>query len=352
MNASPAFHALFMSVAALLLAAAFPYSGVVRAAAGTEVAAESEEDDAIEEPAPPSVGELAFWDAILLLDSERSTDQQRGQALLREAAEAEVAVAQYTLGECHQSGRYGFSKNARRAAESFRLSAERGYGPAKVQLGLCYVTGSGVRKSFDHARTWLNAALADAGNFRPIEPPPEFFEKRDAARKARGGADLPPPPSAGPTMWESMCARAHFALALIDDEERHSREAAAHYEAAATWGEAGRAGIPEAASRAAMRYATGRGVERDILRANGLLELSNRLVRTTSVAYPEAQLALAIATLKGSPFAPPIDEALRYAEAAEAAGNSRAKLVRERLEKKQRESVAPAPENPDRIRSG
>jgi uncharacterized protein len=240
------------------------------------------EDAATEEEAKSDPADQTFWEAILLLESDKEQDQKRGRELLREAADLEHAWAQFFLGEACLRGSDGFAKNQRRAVEFFRLAAERGHSPSKIYLGICQVGGMGTRKDRVKARAWLEQAVAEAPKVEPLHPPDWFFEKKRAAAAGNGKADddgLKASP--GPTPLESLFARAHYILGLLLDEAGEPAAALPLYEAAASWGAQSRAGVYDAARRAAMAYALGRGTKRDLARANVLLAQSRDLVHAS-----------------------------------------------------------------------
>jgi TPR repeat protein len=109
---------------------------------------------------------------VALLKKNSNDDRSRGRAELQAAADMEYPQAQSLLADCYMAGAYGFPKNPRKAANYYRLAAERGYGFAQASLGLCYLTGTGVWKSEDKAVTWLTASLDPKADYSRSEPPP------------------------------------------------------------------------------------------------------------------------------------------------------------------------------------
>ncbi|BET66572.1 hypothetical protein ASA1KI_14900 [Opitutales bacterium ASA1] len=245
-----------------------------------------EEDESVEETAAaPSPGEALYWDALALLSSDNTEERERGREAMREAADFEYGFAQLYMGEASQRGSDGFPRNMRRAAEWFRLAAERGNSPAKAYLGICYGRGLGVRRDPDRATHWLNAALADAASFRPPVPPATFFETMAARHRARAGeADGPIASSTAPSAWESLCATAHLVLGEIHEKMRKPADALRHYESSAYWGEEHRAGLALASRKAATAYALGQGTTRDLTKANALLEHARGLTKRTGIS--------------------------------------------------------------------
>lgn len=226
-----------------------------------------------------SPAETRFWAAVALLKKPGNADQAKGRAELQAAADLEYPQAQSLLADCLMAGAYGFPKNQRKAANCYRLAAERGYGFAQASLGLCYATGTGVWKSEEKAVFWLTAALEPKADYTRSEPPP------------------PGPGEAGPGPTDSGVAGAlnrdpvaetkagaHFLLAQILSRRDKLAEAQPHYVAAANAGEDGRSGLYPAALMAALNYALGQGVPRDSVKADAMLTHSRQLVARASVS--------------------------------------------------------------------
>ena len=74
------------------------------------------------------------------------------------------AQAQNELGEALYSGKRGVTKNAVAAVKWFRKAAEKNYGVAQLNLGVCYERGEGVAKYEVEAYKWdlLAAAQGDS----------------------------------------------------------------------------------------------------------------------------------------------------------------------------------------------
>jgi len=280
-------------ILAALLAGAVPGTVALDAAesAAPVDAAEADETDE-PEAKPVSPGERPFWEAILLLTTDDPDKQKRGRDKLLESGDLEFAPAQAFLGECFLRGQDGFPKNERKAASWFRLAAERGETTAQVYLGTCYILGTGVPKDRVKARAVLEQAVAGAATYTRPEPPPWFREQQEkaaasadrrdsAADEARGGPVALSPAVAS---WEILLARGHYVLGVMLEDGRDHAGALVLFEKAAAWGEGGRAGIFEAAQRAARAYALGRGCPRDLARANQMLERSRDLLRANTMA--------------------------------------------------------------------
>ena len=217
-----------------------------------------------------------YWQAVKIFRDGKPSDWEHGRAVLQKAADSEYTHAQNYLGVCYLNGLYGYTKNARTAVNWFRLAAGRGNAFAKVNLGQCYFNGIGVRKDHAQAADLFNAAVAGDADYSAPDPPADFFAK---AEKKPGEPDdtlsgqLPVKPA------DQTRAGAHFALGEIAAENKDLPHAQEHYVKAATMGEAGRAGVYQAAVKAAINYAFGQGVARDMAKANELLDLSKKLSR-------------------------------------------------------------------------
>lgn len=231
----------------------------------------------------PNVAEARFWEAVALLRKTDPAEQARGRAALESAAEMEFTPAQALYADCLMSGAFGFDKNKRKAANLYRLAAERGNAFAQVSLGLCYAAGTGVWKSEDKAVTWLTAALDPKADFSESEPPAGVAEPADATPSSAGAA------VAGKLLQDhdpvlKSQATAHYVLGQILFRRKKFAEAQAHFVAAATAGENGRNGLYRAAVAAALNYALGQGGPRDSAKADAMLAHSRELVARAGVS--------------------------------------------------------------------
>lgn len=77
--------------------------------------------------------------------------------LLRAAAEAGKAEAQYYMGVCLLYGR-GTETDAAEAVSWYRKAAEQGYADAQNSLGYCYGTAAGVALNYAEAAKWYRKA--------------------------------------------------------------------------------------------------------------------------------------------------------------------------------------------------
>jgi len=215
-----------------------------------------------------------YWQAVKIFRDGKPPEWEKGRALLQEAADAENTTAQNYLATCYLSGAHGFRKDARKAVNWFRLAAGRGNAFAKVNLAYCYFDGVGVKKDHVQAADLLTAAVAADADYSAPEPPADFFAKPD---QKPGGAestlsgDLPANPA------DQTRAGAQSALGELAEEKNDLVRAQEHYVKAATAGEAGRAGVYQAAVKAAINYAFGKGTTRDLEKANEMLVRSKKL---------------------------------------------------------------------------
>jgi TPR repeat protein len=224
-----------------------------------------------------------YWEAQKLFRSKQPSDWNRGRELLTQAADGENSHAENYLGLCLQYGWHDFSKNTRKAFNWYLLSANRGNAFGQANLGLCYLEGNGVRKDRAKAKEFLTAAVADTADFSAPPPPPDFF---DTPATAAGLGDDPALSGELPIeMADRYRAFAHQALGTLYSLEKKEAEAQVHFVKAATAGEGGRAGIREAAITAAINYAFGLGIPRDLTLANEMLEQSKKLTRQQIISY-------------------------------------------------------------------
>ena len=263
---------LAASQAAALFLNAAPDSAAETAAKTVEAT----EDDAVEKtPAPAKTDPAAekYWLAIKLLNSKQGSDLEQGRAALQSAADLEFPHAQSLLAECLMTGGYGFPKDKRKAANLYRLAAERGNAFAQVSLGQCYYSGTGVRKDIEKATQWLTKAVAADADFSRPTPPPDFFASPGNNNRTESeiAGQLERDPVGDST------AAAHFILGEIAASDKKTDEAQKHYVAAATAGVDGRSGIYPAAIQAALNYAFGQGTTRDMVKANEMLATSKKL---------------------------------------------------------------------------
>jgi uncharacterized protein len=251
------------------------------AASGSDLAhspdASPKEIEAAATPKPEksNEGETEYWQALRLLAGTSPTDVAAGRNALQKSSDLEFTHAQILLGNCLMGGAYGFPKDINKGAALFRLAAERGNAFAKVSLGQCYFTGTGGPRDRAKAAEWLTAALApDADYSRPV-PPADFLAARSLANPTGQGETVAGQLDRDPVS-ESR-ATAHFLLGQIATQESKLEEAQAHYVAAAVAGPNGREGIYQAALDAALNYAFGNGVPRDLAKANDMLDQSRKL---------------------------------------------------------------------------
>jgi uncharacterized protein len=244
--------------------------------------AQKEQTMVAQAPAKHDASVRLYWQAMKIFRDGKAPDWEHGRALLQEAADGEDSTAQNQLGTCYLGGSFGFKKDAQKAIGWFHLAADRGNAFAKVNLGQCYFIGIGVPKDHVQAAALLNAAVASDADYAAPEPPADFFtklEKKAAEGDETLSADLPVKPA------DQTRAGAHFMLGEIATEANNLPLAQDHYVKAATMGDAGRAGVYLAATKAATNYAFGKGVPRDLTKANEMLDLSKKLSRRMWTAF-------------------------------------------------------------------
>lgn len=271
-----------------LLLAASAYPCLLRSAEPVQPRAAAEAESDADEPtaasaAPaPDPAEAIYWQAMKCFRDGKPADLARGRELLGQASDQEFTHAQNTLGLCLLSGTYGYPKNEKKAANLFQLAAARNNAFAQLNLGLCFFNGTGARKDRKLAAKWLTLAAAEDANYVSPTPPADFYATPGpgAADATLSGA-LPVDPA------DSSRATAHFALGEICTADHELAAAQEHYVKAATMGPAGRAGIYQAALKAATNYAFGNGVPRDLQRANAMLDQSKKLSRRLGMAYAQ-----------------------------------------------------------------
>ncbi len=227
-----------------------------------------------------------YWQGLKLLRTGNNADWKRARDLLDESAALEFTHAQNFIGSSMLNGAYGYPKNAKKAATLFELAAARGNGFAALNLGLCYFNGAGVRKDKEKAAQWLGVALGEKADYY-VPPPPQDFYSSPAADGSDStlSGEIPVDPA------DTARATAHFVLAQVLAASNKLPEAQEHYVKAATAGPAGRAGIYQAAINAATGYAFGRGVPRDLTKANEMLDQSKKLGRRIGTVYAHSLVA-------------------------------------------------------------
>ncbi|MBK9990010.1 MAG: sel1 repeat family protein [Verrucomicrobia bacterium] len=246
-----------------------------------KTAAETAEDAAelVAAPSKSDLGAEKFWQALILLEDKNSTDLVKGRELLQTAADLEYPHAQTLLAECLMAGQYGFTKDQRKAANYYRLAAERGNAFAKVSLGQCFYSGTGVRKDRVKTAEWLTAALDEKADYSRPTPPPEYLDAM--AKQAKNKADVAGELDRDPI--GDCKASSHYLLGLIASTDKKKELAQSHFVEAANAGVDGRSGIYPAAVQAALNYAFGQGTPRNMSKANEMLDVSRKLTVRSGV---------------------------------------------------------------------
>lgn len=220
-----------------------------------------------------------FWESIRLLNTGSAKDRASGRAMMLESAGLGFAHAQFELGRYYFAGMHGFRLNEERGAREFIRAAEQGLSYGMVAAGQCYFYGSGVKADDRQAERWLKASLADNADVSPPAPPDDLqgiFQEVSVA-----GA-----------LWTdpavSSKAAAQYLLGKL--AEKRKKAAAAHefFLAAAYAGIDGRDGNLEAAKEAAVDFAHGRGVARDMAKARELIAHSRTLSKRLAISRVQA----------------------------------------------------------------
>lgn len=161
----------------------------------------------------------------------KSGDFPKALQLWGELAQKGDASAQFNLGIMHDQGE-GTARDAAEAARWYRLAAEQGDSSAAFNLGLMYESGDGVPRDLKQAVNWYRLAAEDGD------------------------------------------ALAQFRLGLLysdssEDVGQDFAEAAKWYQLAADQKHA------RALFNLGTMYANGKGVERDLRKANELFEAAD-----------------------------------------------------------------------------
>jgi len=219
------------------------------------------------------LGADKFWQALTLLEGKDPAELTKGREALQAAADLEYPHAQTLLAECLMTGQNGFPKDQRKAANLYRLSAERGNAFAQVSLGQCLYSGTGIRKNREKAAEWLTAALDEKADYSRPTPPDDYLA--EAAKKSAKNDTVAGELDRDPI--GDCQATAHFLLGVIASSDKKADLAQKHFVQAATAGIDGRSGIYPAAVQAALNYAFGQGTPRDMTKANDMLATSRKL---------------------------------------------------------------------------
>ncbi len=187
-------------------------------------------------------------------------DMSQAIELWSQAASAGSADAAQKIGECYFLG-IGLKKDKQSAFQWYNKAHELGSSEATYLLGTFYYNGEGVEKDVDKAiELWTKAA--DAGNARAQETLGIFyFEGTEvhrnmlfAVKYLKMAADQG---RAKAAFYAGLCCEKSYGLSMEDYVS-----AAYYYMVAAD------AEIPEAQARLANLYIEGKGVEKNIDRAN------------------------------------------------------------------------------------
>ncbi|MDX8410899.1 MAG: tetratricopeptide repeat protein [Mariprofundaceae bacterium] len=103
-----------------------------------------------------AAGEKAYAEGM---EAVLAKDYARALPILRSAAEAGHAKAQYSLGLRYILGQ-GAEKDEIKAAKWFRLASEQNLPEAQYSLAIRFILGQGVQQDHHEAAAWLAKAAA------------------------------------------------------------------------------------------------------------------------------------------------------------------------------------------------
>ncbi|MDO4332707.1 MAG: tetratricopeptide repeat protein [Eubacteriales bacterium] len=92
-------------------------------------------------------------------------DEEKGRALLLQAAEAGSVHAWCNLGLYYRDGKFGFPQDASKAADCLRKASDLGDGVASYALGKLYQKGNGVEQDEEKALEYYQRAYAAKDNW-------------------------------------------------------------------------------------------------------------------------------------------------------------------------------------------
>jgi TPR repeat protein len=223
----------------------------------------------------------AYWESARCFRAKEDANKERGRKLLQEAASLELSQAQDFLGNCYLGGINGFPKDPRKGVIWLRLAAGRGFAHSKVTLAACLMEGVGISKDLRQAEQLLREALEPSADYSIQYPPagykPDLPGHEEAESTVSG--EIPVSPA------DRSRAHAHYLLGEVYASQGKHAQSQAEYLLAVNQGENGRAGHFQAARKAALNYAYGRGVPRDSAKATAMVEASRQLMKRLGSAY-------------------------------------------------------------------
>lgn len=295
-----------------------------------------------------------------------SRDFGKAYEYFGQAASWGLTAAHYSLGYMHERGE-GVPRTPSEAAYHYRLAGLDGHVQALQNLANLYLSGQGVALDLERAAFWLNQ-LVQRGNTEALASLADLFMRKkdyEAAFKIF----LPLSTHASRELAGLACerlsqcyarglgvkadqaqAKKYFELAIIHRngdalaslaKEQFSVGEHSQGVETMTYASTRSAG---AAFHLGQMYYFGTHVTKDEGKALQLLK------NAANAHHPEAQVFLATMTYKNLPQAPTLEEALNYAERAEAHGLEKATVLREALEKKLKARDVP-PEEGARARA-
>jgi TPR repeat protein len=282
-------------------------------------------------------------------------DYQKAYVYFENAAEHGLVIARFRLGQMHEKGE-GVEVTPTEAAYHYRLAALDGHTEALKRLVVFYIEGKGGAQDFERASFWLDqlvrrgevGALATAADVLLRQGKYEDAVKilewlRDNGRNVlRGfacerlsvcylnGLGVKIKPAKAKSLLDEA-----FALGNADATEKiaRARIAAGKFDEGLALLEKASNESAAAAYELGQMYYFGQHVGQD--KAKALLHLR----KAGELREVDALYFMAGMTLNQDPAGPTLDEAIGFAQAAEAMGHGKAGNLRERLEKRRREQL-------------
>lgn len=132
---------------------------------------------------------LAVTGSSALIWSQQSAAEFPTQTPWMKAAKQGKADAQYTMGNAYASGmpNLAIKKDSRAAFSWYLKAARQNHVKAQYEVAAAYITGDGVKRDLDRARSWLKKA-ADGGHKDAKEVLAGFPVVKSTPRKATAPA--------------------------------------------------------------------------------------------------------------------------------------------------------------------
>lgn len=205
-------------------------------------------------------------------------DKEKGFNLILRAADDGVRTAQFDVARCYYTGD-GTVKNENLGAQWLAKAANQGLTKAQYQLGLAYALGEGVEENYENACAWIAVAtqtgfqkqFQEALSTGKLADSNFLTYLRTLKMIADGDFDGALKQIKILEKAKLQCAKTLTATVLLDSNYKKNNEK----KGIKTLEEAVKAGDPVAMYMLALRYESGKGVERDPSKALSLLEKSS-----------------------------------------------------------------------------